>query len=254
MFFFFFIEGLTPPTTPPYKPAEEDLYKPEISQDTVNNDPLITSPVKMGVTEKCLPPNRRLSKKQPERTELFAHLSRTSSVPDKPPQQGNKRPFSRSFGDHDYCQVKKPEPAFQRKVIKSVDLPYYGDRKQKVPPVLERKMFSNKEDNKLLKDHEIRASLTKHFGSPDTTLNEDDNVTCTSPEYDSAFEDSESECNSPEDVFLSPLRKKSYCHRSPPPKPQSYPRSQATAQIIHTPDNRRSHRCGNHSFKALFIL
>ncbi|XP_073476664.1 peroxisome proliferator-activated receptor gamma coactivator 1-beta isoform X2 [Aquarana catesbeiana] len=235
--------GLTPPTTPPYKPAEEDLYKPEISQDTVNNDPLITSPVKMGVTEKNLPPNRKLSKKQPERTELFAHLSRTSSVPDNPPPHGNKRPFSRSFGDHDYCQVKKPEPAFQRKVIKSVDLPYYDDRKQKVPPVLERKMFSNKEDNKLLKDHEIRASLTKHFGSPDTTLKEEDNVTCTSPEYDSAFEDSESECNSPEDdVFLSPLRKKSYCHRSPPSKLQSYPRSHATAQIIRTPDNRRSHR------------
>nr|DBA30876.1 TPA: hypothetical protein GDO54_006805 [Pyxicephalus adspersus] len=206
--------GLTPPTTPPYKPAEEDLFKPEIHQDSVNNDPLITSPKKMGVTEKHPSLNRRLSKKQPERTELFAHLSRTASVPDNPLSQGIKRPLSRSFGDHDYCQVKRSEPVFQRKVIKSLDLTSYDDRKQKhiVPPVLGRKMSSSKEENKLLKDHEIRASLTKHFGSPDNTLKkEEDNVTCTSPEYDSAFEDSESESSFPEDdVCFSPLRKKSY--------------------------------------------
>ncbi|KAM5172671.1 peroxisome proliferator-activated receptor gamma coactivator 1-beta [Mantella aurantiaca] len=231
--------GLTPPTTPPYKPAEEDLYKP----DSVNNDPLITSPVKTGVSEKSLSLNKRVSKKQPERTELFAHLSKSASVPVNLPPQGMKRPLSRSFGDHDYCQVKKPEPTFQRKVIKSVDLPTY-DRKHKVPPVLERRMSFNNEDNKLLKDHEIRASLTKHFGSPDTTLKEEeDNVTCASPEYDSVFEDSESECNSPEDdVCFSPLRKKLYNRRSPPSKLQSYPRSHATAQIIRTSDNRRSHR------------
>ncbi|XP_018408561.1 PREDICTED: peroxisome proliferator-activated receptor gamma coactivator 1-beta [Nanorana parkeri] len=232
--------GLTPPTTPPYKPAEEDLYKPEISQGSANSDPSITSPVKTGETEKRLFVNRRLSRKQPERTELFAHLSKTSSVPVNPPQ-GIKRPFSR-FGDHDYCQVKKSEPAFQRKVIKSVDRSGYCDRKHIVPPVLERKMSSEREDSKQLKDHEIRASLTKHFGSPDNTLKEEeDNVTCTSPEYDSAFEDSESECNSPEDdICLSPLRKKSYNHRNPTSKLQSYPRNQATTQIIRTPDNRRS--------------
>lgn len=247
-FFYLFIEGLTPPTTPPYKPAEEDLYKPEISQDSVNNNPSITSPVKMGETEKGLFLNRRLSKKQPERTELFAHLSKTSSIHVNPPPQGIKRPFSRSFGDHDYCQVKKPEPAFQRKAIKSSDLSGYDDRKHTVPPVLQRKMSSDKEDSKLLKDHEIRASLTKHFGSPDNTLKEEeDNVTCTSPEYDSAFEDSESECNSPEDdICLSPLRKKSYNRRSPPSKLQSYPRNQAITQIIRTPDNKRSQRYNNH--------
>lgn len=241
------IKGLTPPTTPPYKPAEEDLYKPEISRDSVNSDPVITSRVKTVVTEKPLSLNSRGSKKQPQRTELFAHLSRSTSVPVNLPPQGMKRPLSRSFGDHDYCQVKKPEPAFQRKVIKSVDLPTY-DRKHKVPPVLERRMSFNNEDNKLLKDHEIRASLTKHFGSPDTSLKEEeDNVTCTSPEYDSVFDDSDSECNSPEDdVCLLPLRKKLFNHRSPPSKLQSYPRSQATAQIIRTSDNRRPHRCDHH--------
>ncbi|XP_068128977.1 peroxisome proliferator-activated receptor gamma coactivator 1-beta isoform X2 [Hyperolius riggenbachi] len=238
--------GLTPPTTPPYKPAEEDLYKPDITQEPVNNDSLITSSIKSGVTEQHLTLSRRLSKKQPERTELFAHLSRTASLPVSSTPQAMKRPFSRSFGDHDYCQVRKSETAFQRKMIKSVNLPSFEDRKQKlmVPPVpvrkMDRKSESKKQDNKVLKDHEIRASLTKHFGLPDNTLKEEeDNVTCNSPEYDSVFEDSESECSSPdEELFLSPLRTKSCSRTCPPSKRQGYPRT----QVVRSPDRRRTHR------------
>ncbi|XP_075065705.1 peroxisome proliferator-activated receptor gamma coactivator 1-beta isoform X2 [Mixophyes fleayi] len=244
--------GLTPPTTPPYKPAEEDLYKPEISRETVNKDSLIASPFRVEGSEEHLSISKKLSKKQPERTELFAHLSRTESLPANSPSQGTKRPFSRSFGDHDYCQVRKTETVFQRKVLKSLDLPSYTEKKQKhpLPPVQQRRAEKKPEsvtkDSKVLKDHEIRASLTKHFGFPDNTIKEEvDDVTCMNPEYDSVFEDSDSECSSPEEeVSLSPLRTKLCPQKSLTSKVQGYPQSQSSARIISSPDNRREHRYG----------
>ncbi|KAM9313205.1 peroxisome proliferator-activated receptor gamma coactivator 1-beta [Gastrophryne carolinensis] len=240
--------GLTPPTTPPYKPTEEDLFKPVISQDAVNNNgSLVTSSIKV---EERVSLNRRISKKQPDRTELFAHMRGTSSLIENSPPQGIKRPFSRSFGDHDYCQVKKSEPTFQRRMVKSLSLPDCDDKKQKqmLPLVPERKVEKKtepkQEDSKVLKDHEIRASLNKHFGSPDHSSKEQvDNVTCTSPEYGSVFEESDSECSSPDDeVYLSPLRTTSYSQRSALSKRQSYSRTQMRGQMNRTPDNRRSHR------------
>ncbi|XP_063784093.1 peroxisome proliferator-activated receptor gamma coactivator 1-beta [Pseudophryne corroboree] len=240
--------GLTPPTTPPYKPAEEDLYKPELSQNTVNKDSFIGSSFKVESPEEHLI-SKKLSKRQPERTELFAHLSRTESLPSNAPSQGIKRPFSRSFGDHDYCQVRKPEAVLQRKVLKSLDLPSYTEKRQKHPvaPVQQRKaekktIESIAHDNKVLKDHEIRESLTKHFGFPDNAMKEEvDDVTCINPEYDSVFEDSE--CSSPEDeVCLSPLRTKSCSRRSLISKVPGYPQSQTTARMISSPNSRRTYR------------
>ncbi|XP_056430720.1 peroxisome proliferator-activated receptor gamma coactivator 1-beta isoform X2 [Hyla sarda] len=240
--------GLTPPTTPPYKPAEEDLYKPEISQESVNKGSLITLSLKEEASEVRLSVNRKLAKKQPERTELYAHLSRTQSVPANSPSQGIKRTFFRSFGDHDYCQVNKSETVFQRKILKPLDLPNHGEKKKKQPepPVLQRKVTEGAltQDTKVLKDHEIRASLTKHFGFPDSTLKEEeDNVTCINPEYDSVFEDSDSDCSSPDEACLSPLRAKSCSRRSPQSKPQSYRQGQAAARIISSSDSKRTHRC-----------
>lgn len=232
----FFLKGLTPPTTPPYKPAEEDLYKPEINQESANKVSLKeTAEVRMSV-------NRKLSKKQPERTELYAHLSRAESLPANSPSLGIKRPFSRSFGDHDYCLVKKSETVFQRKILKSLDLPHCGEKKKKQP---QRKYTQGSltQDTKVLKDHEIRASLTKHFGFPDNTLKEEeDDVTCINPEYDSVFEDSDSDCSSPDEACLSPLRTKACSRRSPQSKLQSYHRGQTTARIISLSDNKRTHR------------
>ncbi|KAM4038112.1 peroxisome proliferator-activated receptor gamma coactivator 1-beta [Anomaloglossus baeobatrachus] len=232
--------GLTPPTTPPYKPAEEDLYKPEINAESVTKGPLLSLK-----TEVPLSVNRKLSKKQPERTELYAHLSRSQSLSANSPSLGNKRPFSRSFGDHDYCQVKKSETVLQRKVLKSLDLPNDSEKKKKqpVPPVSQRKVTEGSliQDTKVLKDHEIRASLTKHFGFPDNTLKEEeDDVTCINPEYDSVFEDSD--CSSPDEACLSPLRTKSCSRRSPQSKLQSY-RQPSTARVISSSDSKRTHRC-----------
>uniref|UniRef100_A0A8C0VER6 PPARG coactivator 1 beta n=1 Tax=Cyanistes caeruleus TaxID=156563 RepID=A0A8C0VER6_CYACU len=109
--------GLTPPTTPPYKPAEEDLYKPDIPQEPGKEDGMSLSPGGAG----DVAASQKAPRKHPERTELFAHLSRAGGRA-LPEQQGLlKRPFSRSFGDHDYCQVLKPEAALQRKALKSWD-------------------------------------------------------------------------------------------------------------------------------------
>ncbi|XP_077121862.1 peroxisome proliferator-activated receptor gamma coactivator 1-beta isoform X1 [Ranitomeya variabilis] len=235
--------GLTPPTTPPYKPAEEDLYKPEINPESLTQGSLLS--FKGEEAEVTLSVNRKLSKKQPERTELYAHLSRSQSLPANSPSLGNKRPFSRSFGDHDYCQVKKSETVLQRKILKSLDLPNYGEKKKKQPitPVSQRKITEGSltQDTKVLKDHEIRASLTKHFGFPDNTLKEEeDDVTCINPEYDSVFEDSD--CSSPDEACLSPLRAKSCSRRSPQSKLQSY--QATTARVISSSDSKRTHsRC-----------
>lgn len=56
---------------------------------------------------------------------------------------------------------------------------------------------SVKEGSKQLRDHEIRASLTKHFGLLDSALDDGEAIFCKTPEYDTVFEDSCSEISSP---------------------------------------------------------
>ncbi|XP_041253456.1 peroxisome proliferator-activated receptor gamma coactivator 1-beta [Onychostruthus taczanowskii] len=194
--------GLTPPTTPPYKPAEEDLYKPDIPQEAGKEEGMAPSPRGAG----DVAASRKAPKKHPERTELFAHLSRARPLPE---QQGLlKRPFSRSFGDHDYCQVLKPEPALQRKVLKSWEPPSQveTEHKRRVPAAHYQGLELGKDTGaemlwkdgvKQLRDQEIRASLTKHFGFLDSALDDEDMVFCKTPEYDTVFEDSCSESGSP---------------------------------------------------------
>ncbi|NXH58773.1 PRGC2 protein, partial [Rhabdornis inornatus] len=198
--------GLTPPTTPPYKPAEEDLYKPDIPQEPGKEDGIAPSPGGTG----DVAASRKAPRKHPERTELLAHLSRAGgrAVPE---QQGLlKRPFSRSFGDHDYCQVLKPEPALQRKVLKSWEPPSQveTEHKRRVPAAHYQGLELGKDTGtemlwkdgvKQLRDQEIRASLTKHFGFLDSALDDEDMVFCKTPDYDTVFEDSCSESGSPEE-------------------------------------------------------
>ncbi|NXW94061.1 PRGC2 protein, partial [Alopecoenas beccarii] len=200
--------GLTPPTTPPYKPTEEDLYKPDIPQEPGKEDGTAPGPGGTG----DVAASQKAPKKHPERTELFAHLSRAAGRPALPEQQGVlKRPFSRSFGDHDYCQVLKPEVALQRKVLKSWEPPgqVETEHKRRVPAAHYQGLeLGSKEAGgqmlwkdgiKQLRDQEIRASLTKHFGFLDSALDDEDMVFCKTPEYDTVFEDSCSESGSPEE-------------------------------------------------------
>ncbi|VFV31749.1 peroxisome proliferator-activated [Lynx pardinus] len=105
--------GLTPPTTPPYKPTEEDPFKPDIKQSP-GKDRAPSLPSLEGLQlEAAAGAAHKLPKKHPERSELLSHLRHATAQPAS--QTGQKRPFSCSFGDHDYCQVLKPEGALQRK-------------------------------------------------------------------------------------------------------------------------------------------
>ncbi|XP_010085917.1 PREDICTED: peroxisome proliferator-activated receptor gamma coactivator 1-beta, partial [Pterocles gutturalis] len=257
--------GRTPPTTPPYKPAEEDLYKPDIPQEPGKEDGIAPSPGGTGDTAA----SRKVPKKHPERTELFAHLSRAAGRPVLPEQQGVlKRPFSRSFGDHDYCQVLKPEATLQRKVLKSWEPPgqVEMEHKRRVPAAHYQGLDLGKETGsemlwkdgiKQLRDQEIRASLTKHFGFLDSALDDEDMVFCKTPEYDTVFEDSCSDSGSPVEeeeeeeeeeehsntklcLRRNPLSRTSlhYCSRSRSSSGSSCCRSRS-------PASRRTFRCEN---------
>ncbi|KAI4874754.1 hypothetical protein NFI96_028373 [Prochilodus magdalenae] len=72
--------GLTPPTTPPHKPVEEELFKPE---------------GKVEPPGKGLCPARAHIRKLPEQTELYAQLRRMG--------QAGEGESKRAYGDHDYC-------------------------------------------------------------------------------------------------------------------------------------------------------
>lgn len=234
--------GLTPPTTPPYKPAEEDPFKPDIKHSP-GKDRAPSLPSLEGLQlEAAAGAAHKLPKKHPERSELLSHLRHTAAQPAS--QTGQKRPFSCSFGDHDYCQVLKPEGALQRKVLRSwepsgvhlEDWPQQGAPRAEVPA-------SNREEDRscdasapakdsvLLRDHEIRASLTKHFGLLESALEDEDLASCKSPEYDTVFEDSssssgessflleeEEEDDEEEDSGVSPPRSDHCPCQSPPSK------------------------------------
>ncbi|XP_028315132.1 peroxisome proliferator-activated receptor gamma coactivator 1-beta [Gouania willdenowi] len=89
--------GLTPPTTPPHKPVEDELFKP-------------TDGGKGGVGGGGEAPHAKASswlnrtqhqRKLPEQTELYAQLQRMV--------QSEGDAHHRSFGDHDYCALSPGE-------------------------------------------------------------------------------------------------------------------------------------------------
>ncbi|XP_050013887.1 peroxisome proliferator-activated receptor gamma coactivator 1-beta isoform X3 [Alexandromys fortis] len=202
--------GLTPPTTPPYKPMEEDPFKPDTKHSPGQGTaPSLPSPeaLQLPATPGA---SHKLPKRHPERSELLSHLQHATAQPVS--QAGQKRPFSCSFGDHDYCQVLRPEAALQRKVLRSWepvgvhrdDWPQQGaslPTESKTPRrEAEQSCDSTPKDSMQLRDHEIRASLTKHFGLLETALEDEDLASCKSPEYDTVFEDGSS--SSGESSFL----------------------------------------------------
>ncbi|XP_027697845.1 peroxisome proliferator-activated receptor gamma coactivator 1-beta isoform X3 [Vombatus ursinus] len=259
--------GLTPPTTPPYKPIEEDPFKPDVNhRPNKEAAPSIPSPEGPRPVATARG-SHRSRKKYPERSELLAHLSRTTV---QPSQVGKKRPFSRSFGDHDYCQVLKPEGSFQRKVLRSWE-PYSTHTEDRSQPRVSRadaqglsKEGGNcrtpNKDSKPLRDHEIRASLTKHFGLLDDTLEEEGLALCKSPEYDTVFEDSssdsgflleEEEDDEDEDLCIHSLSCQHCLHPRPFSKAslhhcsRSRSSSGSSCHRSRSPANRRTFRCGS---------
>ncbi|XP_017386814.1 peroxisome proliferator-activated receptor gamma coactivator 1-beta isoform X2 [Cebus imitator] len=271
--------GLTPPTTPPYKPTDEDPFKPDIKHSLGKEIALnLLSPEALSL--KATPgAAHKLPKKHPERSELLSHLRHAPAQPAS--QAGQKRPFSCSFGDHDYCQVLRPEGILQRKVLRSWEPSgvHLEDWPQQDTPQAEAQAPGREEDRScdagtpskdsmLLRDHEIRASLTKHFGLLETALEEGDLASCKSPEYDTVFEDSssssgessflpeeededreEEEDNEEEDSGVSPTCSDHCPYQSPPSKASwqlcSRSRSSSGSSSCHSwsPATRKNFRC-----------
>ncbi|XP_011714327.2 peroxisome proliferator-activated receptor gamma coactivator 1-beta isoform X1 [Macaca nemestrina] len=272
--------GLTPPTTPPYKPTEEDPFKSDIKH-SLGKEIALNLPSPEGLSLKATPgAAHKLPKKHPERSELLSHLRHATAQPAS--QAGQKRPFSCSFGDHDYCQVLRPEGILQRKVLRSWEPSgvHLEDWPQQGAPRAEVQSPGREEDRScgagappkdsmLLRDHEIRASLTKHFGLLETALEEEELASCKSPEYDTVFEDSssssgessflpeeeeeegeeEEEDNEEEDSGVSPTCSDHCPYQSPPSKASrqlcSRSRSSSGSSSCHSwsPATRRNFRC-----------
>ncbi|XP_039504582.1 peroxisome proliferator-activated receptor gamma coactivator 1-beta isoform X2 [Pimephales promelas] len=76
--------GLTPPTTPPHKPVEDELFKPD-------------GKAELTTKSSCLA--RAHIRKLPEQTELYAQLRRMGRTGDTDSKGG----MQRGYGDHDYC-------------------------------------------------------------------------------------------------------------------------------------------------------
>ncbi|XP_026081207.1 peroxisome proliferator-activated receptor gamma coactivator 1-beta-like, partial [Carassius auratus] len=76
--------GLTPPTTPPHKPVEDELFKPD-------------GKVELSTKSSCLA--RAHIRKLPEQTELYAQLRRMGQTGDMDAKEGAQH----AYGDHDYC-------------------------------------------------------------------------------------------------------------------------------------------------------
>ncbi|XP_055000037.1 peroxisome proliferator-activated receptor gamma coactivator 1-beta isoform X2 [Sorex araneus] len=240
--------GLTPPTTPPYKPAEEDPFKPDVKHSPGR-------PGAAGLSLVAAAAAHRPPRKQPERHELLSQLQLAAATATTAPaasQAGQKRPFSCSFGDHDYCEVLKPDGALHRKVLRSWE-----------PAGLA--LEDREEDSALLRDHEIRASLTKHFGLLESALGDEDLALCRSPEYDTVFEDGSSssgessflleedgeEDHEEGDAGVSPPCSDHCPYQSPPSKairpPCSRSRSSSGSSSCRSrsPASRRPFRCGS---------
>lgn len=78
--------GLTPPTTPPHKPVEEELFKPEGKAEPPG---------------KSLCPMRSHLRKVPEQTELYAQLRRMGPT--------GENEIKGAYRDHDYCMLNLGE-------------------------------------------------------------------------------------------------------------------------------------------------
>ncbi|XP_029917320.1 peroxisome proliferator-activated receptor gamma coactivator 1-beta [Myripristis murdjan] len=103
--------GLTPPTTPPHKPVEDELFKPaeggkgggggggggggECVHPTANTNANATSKGSSWLSRS------HHQRKLPEQTELYAQLRRMG--------QAGDGDVHRTFGDHDYCALSLGE-------------------------------------------------------------------------------------------------------------------------------------------------
>lgn len=108
--------GLTPPTTPPHKPVEDELFKPadggkgsEVTGGGTSGDGGGSGSESVHLASNTNSATKGSSwlsrahhqRKLPEQTELYAQLRRMGQAGDADAQ--------RNFGDHDYCALSLGE-------------------------------------------------------------------------------------------------------------------------------------------------
>ncbi|XP_015259350.1 PREDICTED: peroxisome proliferator-activated receptor gamma coactivator 1-beta-like [Cyprinodon variegatus] len=101
--------GLTPPTTPPHKPVEDELFKPteggKGSSDSggarESVHPASNTSTNVSVKGSTWFSRSHHQRKLPEQTELYAQLRRMG--------QTGECDTQRTFGDHDYCALSLGE-------------------------------------------------------------------------------------------------------------------------------------------------
>ncbi|XP_041926128.1 peroxisome proliferator-activated receptor gamma coactivator 1-alpha isoform X2 [Alosa sapidissima] len=160
--------GLTPPTTPPHKPRREEHPFPDSSLPLSSRGSVCVCVCVCGRSEEgcvcarvcvCAPgplPPRR----PPQQTELYAHLRQDG-------RRGNKRPASRGYGDHDYCQqhsataVATATTYATAATATAAALP-----PDPAPPRPSGHAHNPAHSNRTarLRDQDIRAELDRHFG------------------------------------------------------------------------------------------
>ncbi|XP_068181018.1 peroxisome proliferator-activated receptor gamma coactivator 1-beta isoform X2 [Antennarius striatus] len=157
--------GLTPPTTPPHKPVEDELFKAAEGGkggDAADGGGELVHPAanasmatKGWWQPSRAPPQRRLL----EQTELYAHLRRVGVAGD-----GGQR----SFGDHDYCALSLGERRRRSAAMLAAILQAQGGRDRiGAPPTAADHQEPDQEDRGLLP--EAKAPLPSDCSSAAAT-------------------------------------------------------------------------------------
>ncbi|XP_054648694.1 peroxisome proliferator-activated receptor gamma coactivator 1-beta [Dunckerocampus dactyliophorus] len=127
--------GLTPPTTPPHKPVEDELFKPAEAAKGGNGDGgeaggesvHSSASTHGGVKGSWL--SRAHQRKLPEQTELYAQLRRMGQAGDSD--------ACRNFGDHDYCALSLGESRKRSIAMLGAMLQVHGEPKAGEPVPVE---------------------------------------------------------------------------------------------------------------------
>nr|XP_034967894.1 peroxisome proliferator-activated receptor gamma coactivator 1-alpha isoform X4 [Zootoca vivipara] len=184
--------GLTPPTTPPHKANQDNPFR--------------TSPKPKSPCKTVMPPSKKprcsessssqghnLVRKGPERSELYAQLSKTTVLSAGHEERKTKRPGLRLFGDHDYCQSVNSKTEIHINLSQELEESRQVQLKGCLPErwchicssfeqsdQYKREISqANRQDlqcnsRKPLQDQEIRAELNKHFGPPSQAVFEEE--------------------------------------------------------------------------------
>ncbi|KAJ8247434.1 hypothetical protein GJAV_G00246350 [Gymnothorax javanicus] len=188
--------GLTPPTTPPHKASQESPFKTKASSPPPYQRASSPFPANQRAgsvdPDCCLLPFGNM-RKAPQPSELYVQLSSSSALP-----QRGKRPILRLYGDHDYCQASgaaKRDPlagpvlqeavCSKRSSSSSSSSAWHrlerGGEDQPPRNRLPSPSGNLSGSRKSLRDQEIRAELTKHFGPPSQALSREETTESAAP-------------------------------------------------------------------------